>query len=120
MHRRATARRGGRGDVVSGIQDGDRLRRLYALRSQVNAEIATLERERALEPAGPGEPLRNRPKPRPAAAPNVVQRRLAELDVTSADVRRWALAHGLTESRHGRIGVDLVEAYAEAHPMAAP
>jgi hypothetical protein len=99
---------------VSGVQVGDRLTQLYALRSRVNQEIATLERARALEPRPPGE----RPKPKPP--PNVVQRRLAELGVTARDVRRWALEHGLTESRHGRIGVDLVESYAAAHPMGGP
>ena len=38
------------------------------------------------------------------------------LGVTASDVRQWAHAQGLTTSTHGRIGLDLVEAWAAAHP----
>ena len=41
---------------------------------------------------------------------------LTALGVTASDVRQWAREQGLTNSTRGRIGLDLVEAYAAAHP----
>lgn len=52
----------------------------------------------------------------PRSAPNRVDVMLEQLHVTAHDVKTWALAQGLVEHRkRGRVGFDLVEAYAAAH-----
>ena len=86
--------------------------RLRELLASVEYELAILRGEREPETAAQAA-VRER-----AAGPKatVVDRRLYALGVTASDVRQWAREQGLTNSTRGRIGLDLVEAWAAAHP----
>lgn len=92
---------------MSGVTTGTRLEQLRKLRTRIEQEIAAEERRLALEGM--------RVFQRPARGRNRVDELLAELGATAGDVKRWALAAGLiTEIRRGRVGLQLVEAYAQA------
>jgi hypothetical protein len=54
---------------------------------------------------------------KPRCSKNAVEARLDELGVTARQVKEWVHATGLVdEVKRGRIGADLVNAYADAHP----
>lgn len=86
-----------------------RLDDLLKLRARVDHEIAA-ERRR-LELATP------RPTPRPVRPrENATGALLAQLGVTSRDVKEWAVIKGInTEVSRGRVSLQLVQSYAEEH-----
>lgn len=96
---------------MSGISHGSRLEQLLRLEQQVRHEIAVERRRVALE-----GPAREVPRtPRRLVDVNRVDVRLVELGVTARQVKEWAVAAGLLDRvRRGRVGADLVEAYAAA------
>ena len=109
---------------MSGVRCGTRLEQLLDLRRQVNLQIELEVRNDPREAArlgltgGGDTPPRARQKS-PGQSLNVAERRLAELGVSSTDVKAWAVQQGLLpEVKRGRIGINLVEQYAAAH--AAP
>ncbi len=103
---------------MSGVRVGSRLEQLLDLRRQVTVQIEVERRANPTEATRLGlTKTKRRPKDR-TAAPNVVQRRLADLGVTTYDVKVWAVEAGILPAvKQGRIGIALVEQYATAHPM---
>lgn len=98
---------------MSGVRCGTRLDQLRALRRRIDLEIMVAAREEAL-----ARPIvRSRPERR---GRNTVDEQLAELGVTSHDVKVWALQAGLvSEIKRGRIGQNLVDSYRSAVLVAA-
>lgn len=96
---------------MSGVRTGTRLEQLYALRDRIALEIRTEERRLALQ--RPAFEVFKKPG---RGGKNAVERQLDELGVTARQVKEWAHATGLVdEVKRGRIGADLVTAYADAH-----
>ncbi|MCX6399442.1 MAG: hypothetical protein NTX33_05890 [Propionibacteriales bacterium] len=116
---------------MSGIRTGTRIEQLAALRSRVSLELEYAARtgkprERLLHLAGQidqeirsegGKPPPRTPyEKRKRSAPHRADILIAELGVTSADVRAWALAAGIVDrQRRGRLPAVVVEAYAANH-----
>ncbi|GAA4075650.1 hypothetical protein ACFFOS_27480 [Nocardioides kongjuensis] len=115
---------------MSGVRTGTRLQQLHALRHRVTVELEYAARQgtptarlRALLAATEAEiqaetppPVATRtateqdPRRRP---PLPVDLRLAQLGVTTATVRAWAVEQGLVEpGRRGRVPLAVVDAYA--------
>ena len=83
---------------------GTRLEQLEALRRRITLEIEMECRRVAQLGAVP---------PR---MPDLVQAWLRVLGVTAYDVKVWGVEHGLlTSVRRGRVSVEVVRAFAEAH-----
>jgi hypothetical protein len=94
---------------MSGVRTGTRLEQLYALRDRIALEIRAEERRLALQ--RPNFEVFKKPGRR-----NAVETLLDDLGVTSRQVKEWAHATGLVdEVKRGRVGADLVNAYADAH-----
>lgn len=92
---------------------GTRLERLYRLRVQLDAEILQEQRQMALD----GRDLTRRPKPQPRSLLwrlVVPRERVARTD---KEIKAWAVEVGLADGIHrGTVPMDLVHAYAAAHP----
>lgn len=102
---------------MSGVQVGTRLDLLERLRVKIDQEIAVERRKLALN--GPGPRARfdvfEKPK-RKAPEPAAGERLIAELGVTTRDVKVWAVSVGLLDQvRRGRVAGSVVDAYALAH-----
>ncbi|MEP7738549.1 hypothetical protein ABKW28_12905 [Nocardioides sp. 31GB23] len=94
-------------EVSAAVRRGDRaeLRRLLPLGQALAREIAALR---------PPEPVK-------LQRADLVGERLAELGVTSHEVKVWACERGLIEAvKRGRISRELVETYAAARPVVEP
>ncbi len=102
---------------MTGVRVGSRLEQLLDLRRQVTLQIEVERRKNPTEATRLGVvKTKKRPKDR-VAPPNVVERLLTDLGVTTTDVRSWAIDQGLmAPGTHGRIALALVEQYATAHP----
>lgn len=104
---------------MSGVQTGSRLDRLLALRSQIDMEIAAERRKEALSAPPPAPEnltdyeIRSR---RQKASAEVTRKRLAQLGVTSREVKEWAVRAGhLAAVTRGRVALDLIDDYVHAH-----
>jgi hypothetical protein len=94
---------------MSGVRTGTRLEQLYALRDRIALEIRAEERRLSLQ--RPAFEVFKKPRPK-----HTTELRLEQLGLTSRQVKEWAHATGLVdEVKRGRIGADLVNAYADAH-----
>lgn len=101
---------------MNGIRHGSRLEQLLDLRRQVNLQIELETRENPTEAARLGLTKPGGVAPKTPRHPNIVNRRLDQLGITSADVKAWAFREGIIPAiKQGRIGIALLEQYAAAH-----
>lgn len=122
---------------MSGVRVGTRLEQLQDLRRQtavqheharrtgapaadLGALLARIDVEIRAEggtpPPAPRPPAPDAPRRRTSLTSDDAVRVMAELGVTSNDVKRWAVDQGLLDAvKRGRIRVDLVETYARHH-----
>lgn len=100
---------------MSGIRTGTRLEQLRLLHARVGQEIATLERQEALE-ARPAPPPRRRRVRAAANQPDRATAALLRLGVTAYEVKEWALDVGLiTAIRRGKVSFVIIDQYETAH-----
>ena len=101
---------------MSGVVTGSRLERLYALRGQIEHAIVQERQRLALDDRDSA----HRPKlppPRSLAWRLMVPRQA--VGATDREIKAWAMEVGLLDGIHrGTVSLDLVHAYAAAHPQA--
>lgn len=123
---------------MSGIRTGTRLEQLERLQARTSYELAAARRREDWRDVPRLEELRDRlaeeistlrpreipapataaqPRPRSVAVgPSAEVQLLAELGVSARDVKVWAVGQGLLEVvTRGRVKLELVQRYAEAH-----
>lgn len=100
---------------MSGVRCGSRLDQLLDLRRRLDLEIAQERMQSWRDGNGP------RPQSlKPSHRFNSADILLREIGATAHDVKVWALEAGLiSEVKRGRVGIDLVKAYASALAVAA-
>lgn len=117
---------------MSGIRTGTRREELERLRQRVDhRRQAALRRHDhsgaarlfdllgRIDTAIAAEPSALPPKPAPAPClmeyDTRMRERIAALGVTTAQIRKWALANDIEVGARGRISFDVIEMWADAH-----